>query len=78
MRANNAAMRLNVDSERLLPTPVGTRPLGLENVAMLNSGGGHTCVVTHDAAAFCWGMNTNGQLGDGTTRDRVTPVRVAP
>jgi len=45
---------------------------------MLNSGGGHTCVVTPEAAAYCWGMNGNGQLGDGTTRDRSTPVRVAP
>ena len=25
---------------------------------------------------FCWGWNTDGRLGDGTTTQRATPVRV--
>src|SRR5687768_4472971 len=37
----------------------------------------HTCGVTTDDRAYCWGINDNGQLGDGTTTQRLTPVPVA-
>ncbi len=36
----------------------------------------HTCAVTTDDLAYCWGDNSGGQLGDKTTTDRTTPVRV--
>jgi alpha-tubulin suppressor-like RCC1 family protein len=38
---------------------------------------GHTCGVTTDDRAYCWGLNDRGQLGDGTTTNHSTPVRVA-
>jgi len=31
----------------------------------------HVCVVTTDGAAYCWGNNREGQLGNGTATDRV-------
>jgi len=34
----------------------------------------HTCGVTTGSRAFCWGSNDYGQLGDGTTTQRLRPV----
>ncbi len=36
--------------------------------------GQHTCVVA-DGGVYCWGLNTNGELGDGSTTQRTTPVQ---
>jgi alpha-tubulin suppressor-like RCC1 family protein/tRNA A-37 threonylcarbamoyl transferase component Bud32 len=44
---------------------------------VLAAGGRHTCALTSDGAPLCWGANDRGQLGDGTTTDHATAVRVA-
>jgi alpha-tubulin suppressor-like RCC1 family protein len=43
----------------------------------VSAGYNHTCGVTADSLAYCWGSNFFGQVGDGTQTDRLTPVRVA-
>lgn len=35
-----------------------------------------SCAVMTDASARCWGKNSDGQLGEGTTADSSTPVKV--
>jgi hypothetical protein len=37
----------------------------------------HSCGVTTDNVAYCWGNNHEGELGNGTTSGSGTPVKVA-
>jgi alpha-tubulin suppressor-like RCC1 family protein len=43
----------------------------------VSAGDFHSCGVTSDNRAFCWGQNHAGQLGDGSTDNDATPVAVA-
>jgi alpha-tubulin suppressor-like RCC1 family protein len=47
---------------------------GLSDVAAIDAGASHSCAVTTSGDLLCWGANFYGQLGDGTTTDRPTPV----
>ncbi|HEX6614704.1 MAG TPA: hypothetical protein VF046_00220 [Gemmatimonadales bacterium] len=43
-----------------------------------DEGEGHTCGVTLEYRAYCWGLNQFGELGDGTGSNRsLVPVAVA-
>jgi alpha-tubulin suppressor-like RCC1 family protein len=59
-------------SIRPYPTPV----VGVRGFVRVSAGNVHTCGVTWRGAAYCWGYNVWGQLGDGTTTQRSRPVRV--
>jgi alpha-tubulin suppressor-like RCC1 family protein len=56
------------------PTPVA----GGLTFAVLSAGLDHTCGLTSSGAAYCWGNNTSGQLGDGSTALHFVPVAVRP
>ena len=55
------------------PVPVS----GGHRFSQLLASGSHTCGLNVSGTAYCWGVNDNGQLGDGSTTNRDTPVPVA-
>ena len=60
------------------PSPALTSSLGIGRTAVaLSSGGSHTCAILDDGSVSCWGKNWYGQLGDGTTTDRLTPTQTS-
>ena len=43
----------------------------------ISAGGAHTCGLSTNGAAMCWGNNSFGQLGTGTNQERFEPAPVA-
>jgi alpha-tubulin suppressor-like RCC1 family protein len=50
---------------------------GALSFRQVSAGWVHACGVTRDNQAYCWASNFAGQLGDGTTTNRLRPVLVA-
>jgi alpha-tubulin suppressor-like RCC1 family protein len=73
-------------TKRLTPTVVPALPpngpLTVTAVDLVESFGadsftfGHACAVAN-GSVYCWGPNSEGQLGDGTTTQRLSPTAVA-
>ena len=58
----------------------GTKPLAVHGgivFASVTAGFDHTCGLTAAGAAYCWGSNESGQVGDGTTQIRQVPTAVS-
>lgn len=56
---------------RSTPAPVA----GDLHFVQVSAGNLHTCGITRDRKAYCWGFNTAGQLGDGSYQNRSVPRR---
>ena len=64
-----AGVPFNVGSTALATTP--------PQINEVSVGEGHSCAVTSDNTLSCWGWNEDGQVGNGTTIDRVSPQGIA-
>src|SRR2546423_1631315 len=60
-----------------LRAPMSAETVPRDSVARLSADASHACHVVNDGTVRCWGDNGFGQLGDGTTIDRLIPVAVS-
>jgi alpha-tubulin suppressor-like RCC1 family protein len=63
------------DGVALLPLEV-QRPLATVDFIQVTAGARHTCAITSDGAAYCWGDGADGRLGTGRTDSQPTPAQV--
>ena len=63
------------NTDRKQPAPVTG---GLTFTAISAGGDDHTCGLTSAGAAYCWGLNNNGQVGAATSDNCSTPLGGVP
>jgi len=76
---NHGQLGTNSTTARSLPTAITTTgtPLSGKTITQLSVNGSHTCALTSDAILACWGDDSHGQIGDGSTSgDHLVPTAV--
>jgi alpha-tubulin suppressor-like RCC1 family protein len=69
----SAPVTVRIDTD---PDPSNVVLADLTDVTQVVTGGRHACALISDSSVRCWGANGAGQLGDNTTSERHTAVRV--
>jgi len=59
-----------------MPRSFPVRVAGGLGFSQIVAGQFETCGITTDQRGYCWGANTQGELGDGTTTRRLVPTPV--
>lgn len=67
----------NTNTMAIIPTAInGAGSWKAVTTGGSNTGTGHGCGIKSDDTVRCWGNNTNGQLGDNTTGQKLIPTAV--
>jgi alpha-tubulin suppressor-like RCC1 family protein len=72
---SNGQLGTGSTTSRTTPTPVWFLDSPIP-FAQISAGDYFTCALESTSDVSCWGKNDRGQIGDGTTIDRLTPVFV--
>lgn len=68
----------NTTTNSAVAVPVlTTGVLNGKKLIQIGNGSNHSCAVASNGRAYCWGYNTGGQLGNGTTTNSSVPVEVS-
>jgi alpha-tubulin suppressor-like RCC1 family protein len=57
-----------------VPVAVNMAGLSGKTVKQISLGSGSACIITNDNLPYCWGSNSNGQLGTAIYGDNISPV----
>ena len=75
---NNASGQLGDNTITHRSSPIQTVAFGTTwNAISGSEGGTHSAATKSDGTLWTWGLGTSGQLGDGTTTSKSSPVQVA-
>jgi alpha-tubulin suppressor-like RCC1 family protein len=72
----NASGQLGNGTTQISPTPTAVSGF-FGSISAVAAGEGHTCALTFGHDLQCWGWNSSGQLGNGTSTDSPSPIAVA-
>lgn len=75
-QGSNGQLGYGGTTGKVSPVAVLKEPGKLYGATIKHIGGGANrgCATTGDGRTFCWGRNTEGQIGDGTHYNRPTPT----
>ena len=66
----------NSTTDSRIPVAV-QMPAGVARFQSIAAGYYHTCTLTTEGKAYCWGQGGSGQLGNNSTADSSTPLAVS-
>jgi hypothetical protein len=71
---SNQYWQLGLGASPAPPLNVPRLVAGVSGMVHVAAGIYHTLALTNDGTVFAWGLNNDGQLGDGTRTQRASPV----
>lgn len=76
--SGDSSVRVRLALLAAVAPSLGTAHAGTCSSASTIAGGGyHSCAITSTGATECWGLNTEGELGNGTTTSSLIPLSVS-
>ena len=64
------------DGVATVPALSPVEVVGNDRFSTMSAGGLHSCGITLGGSTLCWGVNLRGELGDGSTTDRIVPTLI--